>query len=156
MNTFNLEFPSICARALLRHGYSTCGIENQDAHYSGNFWWADCQHVAALNPPHTRFDAWSYEFFVLKANPHNYHHSREFGFRCGYSMHNCYVNRYDLECPRDWYRDNLVRFVSKVRDLPASTKSTAPHRLHNVTRVCQELKKKPYSQQEKLLRETFH
>jgi hypothetical protein len=57
-------------------GYSTCGIENQDAHYSGNFWWADCQHVAALNPPHTRFDAWAYEFFVLKVAPNNYHHSR--------------------------------------------------------------------------------
>lgn len=57
-------------------GYSTCGIENQDAHYSGNFWWADCQHVAALNPPHTRFDAWAYEFFVLKVAQHNYHHSR--------------------------------------------------------------------------------
>jgi hypothetical protein len=54
MNAFNLEFPSVCARALLRHGYSVCGIENQDAHYSGNFWWADCQHIAALNPPHTR------------------------------------------------------------------------------------------------------
>ena len=39
MNTFNLEFPSICARAIIRHGYSACGIENQDAHYSGNFWY---------------------------------------------------------------------------------------------------------------------
>jgi hypothetical protein len=32
MNTFNLEFPSICLRALL-DGYSTCGFEYQDAHY---------------------------------------------------------------------------------------------------------------------------
>lgn len=39
MNTFNLEFPSICARAIIRHGYSACGVENQDAHYSGNFWY---------------------------------------------------------------------------------------------------------------------
>ena len=83
---------------------------------------------------------------------------REFGFRCGYSMHNCYVNRYDLECPRDWYRDVLVRFVSprNNRDLPVSTKATTPSRLHNVTRVCQELKQKHYSQQEQLLRNTFH
>ena len=83
---------------------------------------------------------------------------REFGFRCGYSMHNCYVNRYDLECPRDWYRDVLVRFVSprNNRDLPASTKATVPARLHNVTRVCQELKQKHYSKQEQLLQKTFH
>ena len=83
---------------------------------------------------------------------------REFGFRCGYSMHNCYVNRYDLECPRDWYRDVLVRFVSprNNRDLPASTKATTPARMHNVTRVCQELKQKHYSKQEQLLQKTFH
>lgn len=37
MNTFNIEFPSICLRAL-NLGYSTCGMEYQDAHYSGNFW----------------------------------------------------------------------------------------------------------------------
>ena len=34
MNAFNIEFPSICLRALLK-GYNTCGVENQDAHYSG-------------------------------------------------------------------------------------------------------------------------
>jgi len=34
MNAFNIEFPSICLRALLE-GYNTCGVENQDAHYSG-------------------------------------------------------------------------------------------------------------------------
>ena len=39
MNTFNVEFPSICLRAL-NLGYSTCGMEYQDAHYSGNFWYA--------------------------------------------------------------------------------------------------------------------
>ena len=34
MNTFNIEFPSICMRAL-NDGYSTCGMEYQEAHYSG-------------------------------------------------------------------------------------------------------------------------
>ena len=47
MNTFNIEFPSICLRAML-DGYSACGMEYQDAHYSGNFFWAHCDHVAAL------------------------------------------------------------------------------------------------------------
>ena len=32
MNTFNLEYPSICLRAMLE-GYPTCGFEYQDAHY---------------------------------------------------------------------------------------------------------------------------
>ena len=53
MNAFNIEFPSICLRALLK-GYNTCGVENQDAHYSGNFWWADCEHIASLSKPHNR------------------------------------------------------------------------------------------------------
>lgn len=34
MNAVNLEFPSICLRALL-NGYTTCGAENQDRHYAG-------------------------------------------------------------------------------------------------------------------------
>jgi hypothetical protein len=33
MNAFNLEFPSICMRALLNNNYVTCGIEYQDGHY---------------------------------------------------------------------------------------------------------------------------
>ena len=40
MNTFNIEFPSICLRAL-NLGYSACGMEYQGnplGHYSGNFW----------------------------------------------------------------------------------------------------------------------
>jgi hypothetical protein len=32
MNTFNLEYPSICLRALLR-GHPVCGFEYQEAHY---------------------------------------------------------------------------------------------------------------------------
>ena len=57
MNAFNIEFPSICLRALLK-GYNTCGVENQDAHYSGNFWWADCEHIASLSKPHNRYVVW--------------------------------------------------------------------------------------------------
>lgn len=64
MNTFILEFPSICIRALQR-GYVSCGVDYQDAHYSGNFWWADCHHVAALPPLNDRFDAYAAEFFIF-------------------------------------------------------------------------------------------
>lgn len=35
MNTYIVEFPSICLRAILGKGYSTCGANNQDAHFSG-------------------------------------------------------------------------------------------------------------------------
>jgi hypothetical protein len=37
---------------------STCGMEYQDAHYSGNFYWAHCDHIASLPRLHNRFDAW--------------------------------------------------------------------------------------------------
>jgi len=32
----------------------------------GNFWWADCNHIANLNPLNNRYDAWSCEFFVSR------------------------------------------------------------------------------------------
>lgn len=47
MNAFNIEFPSICLRSLL-DGHSACGMELQDGSFSGNFWWARCDHVALL------------------------------------------------------------------------------------------------------------
>lgn len=37
MNTYVVEFPSICLRAILGKGYSTCGANNQDAHFSGKW-----------------------------------------------------------------------------------------------------------------------
>ena len=59
MDTFAIEFPSICLRAL-NLGYIACGMEQSDAtaHYSGNFWWSTCDHVARLPPLNDRFDAW--------------------------------------------------------------------------------------------------
>lgn len=47
MNAFNIEFPSICLRSLL-DGYSACGMELQDGTFSGNYMWANCNHVALL------------------------------------------------------------------------------------------------------------
>ena len=37
LNTFTIEFPSICLRAL-NLGYSTCGAELLHSYYAGNFW----------------------------------------------------------------------------------------------------------------------
>ena len=48
---FLLERPTLCIRAILRHGAKTCGVEMYDApsmHYSGNFWSATCDHISGL------------------------------------------------------------------------------------------------------------
>jgi len=141
MNAFHLEFPSICARAILRHGYSACGAENQIAHYSGNYWWADCQHIAALDPPNPRFNPWAYEFFVLG---NSYKFNPRFGYRCGYNVFHCGVNRYDYECPRETYRDLLIRYVSNQIDLPPSHKHPHGNDKNHQTDICQKLKGKLY------------
>lgn len=125
MNSLTLEFPSVCARALLKHGYSACGSEGQIGHYSGNFFWANCEHVAKLDIPRTRFDAWLYEYFVLaNSNKFNY----KFGYECGYSVFHCDVNRYDYECPRARYRDLLLRLTSPTEpDLPRNYPASHAH-----------------------------
>jgi hypothetical protein len=106
MNSAVLEFPSICIRALIDKNYSACGAENQLAHYSGNFWWAHCDHIAQLDFPPNRFDWRKPEFFVLFV--HRKLDVRErFGFRCGYSVYNCGVHFYKHECPRSRYRQTL-------------------------------------------------
>ena len=67
MNAFTIEFPSICIRALLL-GYSTCGGIVTNAMYPGNYYWASCNHVAALpglwNPLNNAFDCESFIFNV--------------------------------------------------------------------------------------------
>mmetsp|Transcript_20410 Transcript_20410/g.34181 ORF Transcript_20410/g.34181 Transcript_20410/m.34181 type:complete len:277 (+) Transcript_20410:401-1231(+) len=122
MNAFNLEFPSICLRAILK-GYNTCGVENQDAHYSGNFWWADCEHINALQAPQNRFDAWSAEFFVQRYSV-DFGLAKKIGFHCGYSMYNCGVNLYVTDCRRESFRDRLFKLVMSNK-WPASYRGTA-------------------------------
>ena len=110
MNAGVLEFPSICIRAIVDKNYSTCGVENQLAHYSGNFWWADCDHIAQLDIPPNRFDWRKPEFFVLFV--HKKLDIRErFGFRCGFSIFNCGVHFYKHECPRSKYRSSIWKSV---------------------------------------------
>jgi hypothetical protein len=110
MNTMNLEFPSICLRAIVGKKYLTCGVENQDAHYSGNYWWADCDHVALLPPIPSRFEYTAAEFFILNFHD-DFHVKKQLGFRCGYSIHNCGLNLYDNECSRERFRDRLIKSV---------------------------------------------
>ena len=69
MNTFNLEFSSICLRALLR-GSSACGSLYRHAptsHFAGNFFWASCNHIAQLAPlPSPVSDFEASEFFLMR------------------------------------------------------------------------------------------
>ena len=46
---------------------STCGMEYQERHFSGNFYWANCDHIAALPQLNDRFDAWYVTFMIYPA-----------------------------------------------------------------------------------------
>lgn len=112
MNAFNLEFPSICLRAL-NDGYSTCGVEYQfygGGHYSGNFFWANCAHVSRLPPLWDALNnAWDAEFFLFKTKSFANEHT--FGDKCGFNPFHCKVNHYDNRCPRNKYLGVLQALV---------------------------------------------
>jgi hypothetical protein len=136
MNAVNLEFPTICLRAILTKKYVACGAENQDGHYSGNFWWADCNHVALLPPLKLPYDFGESEYFVLRGHS-DFGTLRTFGFKCGYSIYNCQVNLYDNECPRYKYREQVL--------LKSITHKLTPNNVYKKddnTNKCRELLKK--------------
>ena len=135
-----LEFPSTCLRAIMEKNYSTCGVENQLAHYSGNFWWADCDHIAKLDPLHYRFDWRKPEFWVMFAHGSgsNNRINKRFAQRCGYAIFSCNVNLYRHECPRFKYRETLWNnaFSEEVgRSIPIGTTLS-----EDQARVCKELR----------------
>jgi hypothetical protein len=146
MNTFNIEFPSICLRALLS-GYSACGMELQDAHHSGNFWWANCDHIASLPPLQNRYDAWGSEFFLYRISPH-YEINKLFANNCGYSTYKCIgVNHYDHECLRSVYRKKIMQYVTNY-ELPPNDVATISRKFDWVSNKCGSLREIPYDQQE--------
>ena len=149
MNTFNIEFPSICLRALL-DGYSACGMNSQDGHYSGNFFWAHCDHIAALPRLHTRFNAWAVERSMFNVS-HGRLVRNAFSDNCGYSTHRCRVDHYQHECPRDSYRHKIIRYI-QTSGLPLNPVSTGGPKdviEHQkwVNETCSLLRKKPYKEQ---------
>ncbi len=110
LNTWNVEFPSICLRAL-NSGYSTCGYGLQQSHYSGNYWWANCEHIAALPPPPVFFP-WRLEFATLNVS-NSKRVSDEFFHTCAFGAHHCKVNHYDSSCPRSSYMTRLQQFLEE-------------------------------------------
>lgn len=117
MNAFNIEFPSICLRALLA-GYSTCGYGSQLAHYTGNFWWADCGHIAALPPLWSKFDAYAVEYYVMNVSMSS---KDVFERNCAYEAYHCLdgrIDHYAQHCPRNDYMETVNNFVAANAVLP--------------------------------------
>jgi hypothetical protein len=115
MNTFNLEYPSICLRALMK-GHLTCGVNYEGIHYSGNFWWANCEHVAALDPLFNVLDSFVAEYFLYNTSYHG-DNSALLGNNCAFSAFNCNLNLYETECNRPLYRDRLLSYLFAFTDL---------------------------------------
>jgi hypothetical protein len=125
MNTYNIEFPSICLRALLK-GYSTCGYGQQGGHYAGNFFWADCHHVASLPPLVNKFDAWKAEFFLMRISDH-YGNIMDFMRNCAYETYHCNegkINHYAEPCLRSSYYEHIRNLLNISQPLPALSTST--------------------------------
>lgn len=106
---------SVCLR------FTSCGVEYQfwgGAHFSGNFFWANCAHVSRLPPLWDPLDnAWDAEFFLFKVS--KFADEVQFGKVCGFNPFHCGVNHYDNRCPRSQYRPILQDLV-KNEVLPGS------------------------------------
>lgn len=129
MNAFALEFPSICLRALL-DGYDSCGMENQEGTYSGNFWYANCDAVANLLPLSNRFDAYKVEYGIFQYTT-DARKNEEHSYKCGYSTYNCYVNHYEKECPRSSYIHKLTQYGAQYELPPNFDGTKSENRLNS-------------------------
>jgi len=141
MNAFVLEFPSICMRAL-EAGYSTCGPAYQTGHYSGNFWWADCEHVADLSIPHDRFAAHDAEYYILTVT-RDYGHDCDMAENCGYNPFHCKVNHYDFLCPRSRYQGVILNNLLNDELPPNPTHTYNNNTLAFVQHQCSRLRALP-------------
>ena len=114
MGAFNLEFPSICMRAIGDYGYSVCGTEYRPflEHFSGNFWWTDCEHLSQLRPLKYRFDCFEPEYNSVRVSLDRPHYLA-YGGHCVYNMF--YANLTEglafEELPRSTYFRKLWELV---------------------------------------------
>jgi hypothetical protein len=96
-------------------GACRCGVEYQfygGGHYSGNFFWANCAHVAKLPPLwHPLNNAWDAEFYLFKVS--KFANENKFGEECGFNPFHCKVNHYDARCPRDKYLPVIKSLVKQ-------------------------------------------
>ena len=136
MNTFNIEFPSICLRALTHPNrddsegsYSTCGTDVKDAHYSGNFFWSTCEHVNSMPPLFSPFDWIQPEFFVLLVAFDN-DLTSEYSKYCAYSAFNSEFGLYSNELSRMSYLPTLWQLIVGGNETSGSMRQHRyrPHR----------------------------
>lgn len=118
MNTFILEFPSICFRALQQFNYSACGVESHFAIIAGNFFWSRCSHIDHLPKidPRNRFDVYAAERYIFNVSK-EMRDTRRFSYRCAYSPLRCAKYHYNVDCHRDSYRDRLLDFYPNISSI---------------------------------------
>jgi hypothetical protein len=112
MNAFVIEFPSICMRALLE-GYSTCGAlytTKPSPAYSGNFWWARCDHISMLPRPMDRFNCIDPEYFLFNITE-DLALLKEYTHHCAYNTYSSGINHYATECNRVEYIEGIYDSV---------------------------------------------
>jgi hypothetical protein len=156
MGTFVYEFPSICLRALLL-GYPICGVQYLVGHYSGNFWRADCGHVAALPRMRqaNRYNSWWPEFALHEVTKYDNFLAEAWrrtawGEHCAYEAFACkdsagaYINQYNTPCPRQSYLETLRSYSFTKQQVPHKPKSAMNLRPTECSRLWQQ---GPYSEQ---------
>lgn len=175
LNDHIIRYPSTCIRALL-NGYPTCGIELMNGrgcdlpegfefyppHYSGNFWWADCAHIAALpglwDPIN---NAWAAEFFLFNVSKKGYDTDAFQSFcsynifscsNCGGEMYGLWDNGWKAKMCRSYVYKRLLAEVIVSDELvqPKVVQYTRLNSYGDVTwtgKNCHKLSKKPYMEQ---------
>ena len=150
MNAWILEFPSICLRALSR-GYSTCGIDYNNRHYSGNFWWANCKHIAELPKLLDNFDHKEPEFFLFKTTPDPKLNDK-YSKHCGYNPFHCGVDSYNEECPRAKYLPALLENIEEDK-LPINPTAIINTSMAFVKEKCSAIQSLPYTLRSNYIKE---
>jgi hypothetical protein len=101
---------------------------------SGNFYWADCEHVAALPPIQTRDDPTTVSAFIFNVSATTYFQN-EFGANCGYSPFHSGKNHFDTPVLFAQYANKLKRLLDK----PALRLSLSKTPISYVNQYCKVL-----------------
>jgi hypothetical protein len=113
--------------------------------HSGNFWWANCDHVASLQPLPSRFDSYVAEFFVLTTMDTT-EDSFQFARQCAYDAFSCRdVDHYHDECPFSSYAERLERLTSSYPLVSSTFQESRDIGRENRSSVCFKIDRKPYT-----------
>lgn len=141
MDAVNVEFPSICLRAIGLRKQSVCGTQRKNDHYSGNFWYSECEHISQLFEVN-RFDWLGAESYSTHA-----HHFGEavmkFSQDCAYSFAYYHRNLYDSPIYRYEYLEKLWYTITSPSTsfLPPTDPEDAYHEIPALRKFCNYIKK---------------